>query len=103
MRPSELVGLDPRPRHGDPFTAYCLDEAVWMWGQHVENELEKAREGGKTAKQSANKMKMRFKSLMAEREDDTEAEVDPDFPKHLPRQAAPKKFRDPMSLVKQGQ
>lgn len=101
-RPSELVGLDPNPRHGDAYTAYCLDEAVWLWGSYVEGELDQVRDKAKTAKQAAEKVKMRFRTLMADREPEVEAaaEVDPDFPKHLPRLPAPTKFRDPMSLMK---
>lgn len=32
-RASELTHID------DPYLAYCIDEAVFLWGNHVENEM----------------------------------------------------------------
>lgn len=37
-RPSEILELDS----DDPLTAYCLDEAVWYFGNEVENRVRSA-------------------------------------------------------------
>lgn len=36
VKPSELLGLD------DPYVAWCLDEATYMWGSHVDHEVDRA-------------------------------------------------------------
>lgn len=52
------MGLD------DPYTAYCFDEAVYLWGAYVENELREAGEGAKTKKQGEQKVRMRISQLL---------------------------------------
>lgn len=50
-RPSELVGLE------DPYVAYCLDEAVMVFGDHVTTELEKV-EGKKKERERKQRQKL---------------------------------------------
>lgn len=95
-RPSELIGINPIT---DPYTAYCFDEACFMWGRYVEGELDKSQRGAKNDQQARGKLEMRFRTLMREEEEDGEVEDEhKNFPKHLHRQPAPARFRDPMSL-----
>jgi len=98
-RPSELIGINPE---SDPYTAYCFDEAVFMWGKHVEGELRSAQKGAKSDRQAAMKLEMRFRTLMHEEQETGEVESDEhkDFPKHLKRTPAPARFRDPMTALK---
>lgn len=51
LRPSEIVG------EGwiDPYTAYCLDEAVYTWGRFVEGELDKASADNNKKKKRSKK------------------------------------------------
>lgn len=100
VRASELVGINPIT---DPYTAYCFDEACFMWGRHVESELQRAQKGAKTDKQARMKVEMRFRTLMQEVEEDGSVSNDDehkDFPKHIPRTPAPARFRDPMTALK---
>lgn len=101
-RPSELL-LGSGQVANDPYTAYCLDEAVTIWGQYVEGQLDAARDGAKNPNQAKNKVKLRFQTLMAdheEREVEKGGEASEEFPAHLPRRAAPSKFRDPMDMLR---
>lgn len=41
-RPSELLGVS------DKYAAYCLDEAVYFFGSHVESELHRVAAGKKS-------------------------------------------------------
>lgn len=45
QRPSALVGLS------DPYAAYCFDEAVYIFGTHVESELHAVSNKAKTAEE----------------------------------------------------
>lgn len=59
-RPSELVGI-----HDDPYTAFCLDEAVTMFATHVENELRRVSENTKQSpKTAANRRRMVLMNLL---------------------------------------
>lgn len=35
-RPSELLGVQ------EPYEAYCLDEALYLWGSYIENTVAQA-------------------------------------------------------------
>ena len=37
VTPSNLLGLT-----SGSFEAYCLDQAIWYFGSHIENEIEQA-------------------------------------------------------------
>jgi hypothetical protein len=65
-RPSELVGIDPRD---DPFTAFCFDEAVFMWGRFVDGEMKRAVKGAKSDRQAQQKADMRWRTIMQEEEE----------------------------------
>jgi hypothetical protein len=97
-RPSELVGINSET---DPYTAYCFDEACFMWGRHVDGELRSSQKGAKSDKAAAMKVEMRFRTLMREPEEDGGVEDEhKDFPKHLKRTPAPTRFRDPLTALK---
>lgn len=51
-RPSDLLGITEQP------TAYYLDRAVAVFGIHLENELEKAEQKGKSARSKQMKKNM---------------------------------------------
>lgn len=55
-RPSQLLGLD------QPYLAYCVDEAVATWGNHVVNELDKI--DGKTDKEVNRKRHNKLLQLL---------------------------------------
>lgn len=51
QRPSNLLGvLD------DEYTAFCLDEATWLWGSHVEGELQEATRPKPTGKDASKRV-----------------------------------------------
>lgn len=55
-RPSELLGLD------DPYVGWCIDEAVYSWGNFVESQMDEAvasaqRGKGKRKKIDENKIR----------------------------------------------
>ncbi len=56
LPPSHLLGLRNDP--ADAYVAYCLDEAIFFFGTHVENELAEAEEKAKT-KQSKKSARQR--------------------------------------------
>lgn len=63
-RPSELLGLSD-----DPYSAYCLDEACYLWGAHVETELEMASRdpkdlNRKEVKSAQNRRQLVYRRLM---------------------------------------
>jgi len=60
QRPSQLLGID------DPYTAFCVDEAVWMWGNHVESELNKATDGAKNKDQARSRLVAATRRLFTE-------------------------------------
>lgn len=74
--PSQLVGLT------DPYTAWCLDEAVYIFANHVESKLAEAANRQKGEKQKAAAKQRMLTSLLADAAD-KEGE------------AAQGKFRDP--------
>lgn len=79
-RPSQLLGIS------DPYTAWCLDDAVYAWGMHVEAELEKASSEGSDEKQRKNKVKLAWRRLF------------PSEGEH--EEASTSQFRDPMSKLR---
>lgn len=79
-RPSHLLGIS------DAYTAWCLDDAVYAWGAHVESELQKASDEGQDEKQRKNKMKLAMKRLFPQ---EGEAE-----------EAKSGQFKDPMSKLR---
>lgn len=78
--PSSLLGLD------DPYTRYCLDEAVYIWGRHVENELAKATEGAKTDESRKRKYNQAWNKIFNQ-------EKEP---------GAEQQFRDPFDMMAKG-
>ena len=90
-RPSQLVNIY------DPYAAYCLDEATYIWGTHVEIELENStrdKKENKEAKKAIEKRQNRFQALMVEDE-----EVDPSKPQ-IKSPTSRKRFKDPADLFK---
>jgi hypothetical protein len=57
VRPSALLGLGP-----DSWEAYCLDEAVFMWGGWVTQQLEKVK--GKNEAQVQRGQEMRLTQIL---------------------------------------
>lgn len=55
-RPSELLGID------EPYPAYCFDQAIGAWGNHIISELEKIED--KNPKKVANKRRNRLMALL---------------------------------------
>lgn len=55
-RPSELLTID------DPYTAYCVDQAVAAWGNFVESELAKIE--GNTSTDVERKQLARLNELL---------------------------------------
>lgn len=60
-RPSELLSIK------GSYEAFCLDEAIWVFGSYVESELDKIK--GKTEKQIANKKEAKLKTLLGAKEE----------------------------------
>lgn len=56
VRPSALVDIE------DPYSAFCFDEAVASFGNHVTAELEKVK--GKNDRDVERKRKNKFLKLM---------------------------------------
>lgn len=91
MRPSNLVGLT------DPYEAYCLDEATYMWGRYVKNELEIAR----------SKIKDDKDGTKTQRAVDSKLQAILHPPVERPEGAEPApvpkgQFRDPMQFLNKG-
>lgn len=82
QRPSALVGLSD-----DPYAAYCLDEAVYIWATHVERELDMSSKGAKNDKVALQKRQRKLTMLMI---DDKGGET----------QASTPMFRDPAARFK---
>ncbi len=88
-RPSQLLGI------ADPYTAFCLDEAIYMWGSYVDSELDKVgdRDMDRKARAKMEKLRaarqQRYEQLMTE-------------PTHTNGHALvvgpTTRFRDPMAL-----
>jgi hypothetical protein len=55
-RPSQLADIS------DPYRAFCFDEAVSTWGNHVTNELEKIE--GKNSKEVEKKRRNKLLQLL---------------------------------------
>lgn len=70
----------------DPYVAFCIDEAVWMWGRHVEFSLEEATEGTKTKAQASGKKQMVIARLFNEVSEEGEKK-------------GPSGFRDPAMMI----
>lgn len=82
QRPSHLLGIAD-----DDYTAYCLDEACFLWGSHVEGELEEAGANAKKPEEAKRKRQMKFKQLLTPRNEEGVQE-------------APKQYRDPAEMLK---
>lgn len=77
--PSQLLGMK------DSYTAYCYDEAVFVWASEIEAKLEGIKQGkGKNAaEQRAAKQETLLKKLLG-----------------ITKKESPGQFRDPMALLK---
>lgn len=62
--PSELL------RIADPYTGWCIDEAVFEWGSHVESELKEAARSGKDEKSSERAVKQAWRNLFGDEEEE---------------------------------
>lgn len=77
QRPSTILGVE-----NDEYTAYCVDEATWLWGSHVEAEVHEATRpqmsGTEAQKQKTeetrvqNSLEMAFKKLGITKDEATE-------------------------------
>lgn len=105
------MGLSgPNARESDPYVAYCFDDAIYQWGNYIEDELREATSKTKNEKQAKSKATMRLKTLLAEREEDENLLFTPPPRRGVltvksedsekPPAPAPRKFRDPASLFK---
>lgn len=79
-RPSEVLGI------GDPYVAFCLDEATFMWGRHVEGSMDEAASKTKNDNQRHAARLRVLNNLLTPKE------------KEPGTQPAPGKFRDPASM-----
>jgi hypothetical protein len=77
--PSQLMGMT------DSYTAYCYDEAIFVWASAIEAKLEGIKPGkGKNAtEQRAAKQETLLKKLLG-----------------ITKKDSPGQFRDPMALLK---
>ena len=62
----------PSPQRSDPYAAYCLDEAVWMFGEYVEGEIDKASRKAKNTKQAESFVRQKLAYIF--RDDSPEEE-----------------------------
>jgi hypothetical protein len=109
QRPSALLGIH------DSYHAWCVDEAIYLWGSYVDSEIEKLgtesedpKEKQRVAKAQRKREHRLRELLQTERtavnkdpyEDEPHwADFEPGEP--LPPIAPPKgKFRDPAQLMK---
>jgi hypothetical protein len=99
----------------DPWIAWCLDEATYLWGTYVDSELESIEVGKKDLKEERRKSELkrkreeRLEELLGPRKEATQQEdVDEvhwdDVPKDQPlppmKSATPMgRFRDPAGVV----
>jgi hypothetical protein len=82
-RPSSLVGIED-----DPWLSWCLDEATYLWGRHLDSQVKEASQKGKTDKaRQANAQRELTKWLS----DPSRTE-----------QVVQGRFRDPAMLLKGG-
>lgn len=58
---------------GDPYAAYCFDEAVYLFGNYVESELHKAAEKAKDADKAASMRQQALRAILAR--DDMDAAI----------------------------
>lgn len=81
-KPSSLLHLE------DPYQAWCLDEATWMFGNHVEHLMNQAEQG---QDKPAQKQAARQRALTAALKE----------PGTATTKAPPKgQFRDPAAMIK---
>lgn len=93
---------------GDPYLAYCINEAIALWGAHVEAALNEASAPTLKAKEKAEQTKQRSKlqAVVKRLMEDPlpETEIIPTATGEMkalpPKQEAPKKFRDPAELFR---
>ena len=93
----------------DPYTAYCLNEAVYMWGTHVEAILAEAGSPEIKGKEKAlirkrqAKVQSAAKTLLTGEIAETVMELDPmggEIKALPPKKEAPTKFRDPAEIFR---
>lgn len=97
QRPSELLGLS-----SDPYTAWCIDEVAYLWGQYVESEVKNAAKNAKKKAEAERKAAMKMTQLMRdpmEEEEEMERQAAASTSETPPRrQRHAGKFRDPATL-----
>lgn len=81
-RPSEILHIE------DPYTAWCIDEATFMWGNHVEGSLNDASNKAKSDSQKHAARLRVLTNLLSSKDTEGEAEA-----------PAKGKFRDPASMI----
>jgi hypothetical protein len=97
------VGLSQR---GDAFVAYCFDEAVYIWGNHVRAQLEKARAEAKDGKQAKQKQELVFRRLIEGKSPYRElgSAIDAESRELPPVRPNPRRsFRDPATMITPGE
>lgn len=50
----------------DPYVAYCLDEATWMWGRYVEQKLSESKKDAKNEQVAKQRVQMAVKELFGD-------------------------------------
>lgn len=88
QRPSEFVAIT------DPWAAYCFDEAVFTWGQHVETEMSEAQDSVEEVGQKMHMRKMTLASLLKGSSNTSETTTDAVAPRQ-----SPGLYRDPAQRV----
>jgi hypothetical protein len=84
-RPSQLLGIE------DEYWAWCADEAVWLYGVGVENEMSAAAKDSKTADAKHQMRSMVLQRHLARGDHKAMAE-----------RAEQSGFRDPANMFKRG-
>lgn len=78
--PSDLLHIK------DPFTAWCLNDAVYSWGTHVEATLKEAVKDAKNDKEAKSKHTLAWNKLFGDEAAEGSAEA--------------KRFKDPLSVMR---
>jgi hypothetical protein len=81
-KPSSLLGLE-----ADPYAAWCFDEACFMFGRQVENELATATQHAKNDQEHHFHRSAALRRVLSD---------GPERPQEAPRGM----FRDPRELLK---
>jgi hypothetical protein len=75
VRPSQLVGLAAERASleaelsPDAYTAYCFDEACFLWGQYVDGKISETRSQAKNKQQEEMAVRMLLERIFKDEEE----------------------------------